>query len=348
MPTYLTGRTMMKRISYVAAIAAVVLLAFVLGCGKKPEEPTATPATKAPVATKAEAKYKIAVVPKGTAHAFWKTVEAGANSAGDEFGAKILWKGPAEETDVAGQTAIIEDFINQKVDAIVMAACDAKALVPKVQAAIKAGIPVITIDSGIATDDALSFVATDNVKGAAEAAKKLAELIGDEGEVGVIPFVKGAATSDMRESGFKDEIAKHAKVKVVSTLYSQSDAQKGMTAAENMMTGNKGLKGIFAANEPGAVGAAQALKQKGAAGKVKLVAFDGADAEIEGLKSGTIQALIVQNPFKMGYEGVKAAVAAIKKEKVEKRIDTGVAVITKDNMDTPEMQKILYPLGPAK
>ena len=339
----------MKRISYLTALAAVVLLAFLLGCGKKPEETTPAPATKgAPAVTKAEAKYKIAVVPKGTAHAFWKTVEAGASSAGDEFGAKILWKGPAEETDVAGQTAIIEDFINQKVDAIVMAACDAKALVPKVQAAIKAGIPVITIDSGIASDDALSFVATDNVKGAAEAAKKLAELIGDEGEVGIIPFVKGAATSDMRESGFKDEIAKHSKIKIVSTLYSQSDVQKGMSATENMLTANKNLKGIFAANEPGAVGAAQALKGRNMEGKVKLVAFDGADAEITGLKSGIIQALIVQNPFKMGYEGVKAAVAAIKKEQVEKRIDTGVAVITKDNMDTPEMQKILYPLGPPK
>jgi ribose transport system substrate-binding protein len=332
----------MKRIALFAAFSLIVCL---LGCSRPKEEaPSPTPVAKAPAA-KAEAKYKIAVVPKGTAHAFWKTVEAGAEQAGSELGANILWKGPAEETDVAGQVAIIEDFINQKVDAIVMAACDAKALVPKVQQAIKAGIPVITIDSGIDPNEALSFVATDNVKGASEGAKKMAELIGDEGQIGVIPFVKGAATSDMREKGFVDEIAKHPKIKVVSTLYSQSDAQKGMTAAENMLTGNPKLKGIFAANEPGAVGAAQAVKQRGMAGKVKIVAFDGAEAEIEGLKDGTIQALIVQNPFKMGYEGVKAAIAAIKKETVEKRIDTGVAVITKENMATPEMEKILYPLG---
>jgi ribose transport system substrate-binding protein len=331
----------MRRIACAVAIVAFAFAAVLVGCGPKTETPASAPAA----APKTGAKLKIAVVPKGTAHNFWQTVQAGAQKGGEQFNAEILWKGPAEETDVAGQTAIIEDFINQKVDAIVMAACDSKSLIGPVQAAVKAGIPVITIDSGVDSDNALSFVATDNIKGAAEAATKLAELIGDAGEVGVIPFIKGAATSDMREKGFVDEARKHSKITVLPPLYSSSDTAKGMSATENMLTGHPNLKGIFAANEPGAVGAAQAIKQRGVAGKVKLVAFDAADAEIQALKDGTIQALIVQNPFKMGYEGVKAAISAIKKEPVEKRIDTGVAVVTKDNMNTPEMEKILYPLG---
>ncbi|MCD6351035.1 MAG: substrate-binding domain-containing protein, partial [Armatimonadetes bacterium] len=169
----------MKRLP--SAFAMVVLVSLILlaagltGCGRQ-QAPSATP-TAGPVAPPggaapaadtgtAKARYTIAVVPKGTAHVFWKTVEAGARQAGKDLGAEILWNGPAEETDVAGQISILEDFITRKVDALVMAACDAKALVPVVQKALKQNIPVITIDSGIATDDALCFVATDNVKGA--------------------------------------------------------------------------------------------------------------------------------------------------------------------------------------
>jgi ribose transport system substrate-binding protein len=286
----------------------------------------------------------IAVVPKGTAHVFWKTVEAGAREAGKELGAEILWNGPAEETDVAGQIAILEDFITRRVDAIVMAACDAQALVPIVQKALQQNIPVITIDSGISTDDALCFVATDNVKGAYEGGKKLAELIGKKGKVGLIPFIKGAATSDMREEGFRKAIAEYPQIHIASTLYSQSDASVAMQKTEDMLTAVPDLAGIFAANEPAVVGAAQVIKQRNLVGKVKLVGFDASDAEIRALKEGVAQALIVQNPFKMGYEGVSLALKAIRGEKIPKRVDTGVLIVTKENLDDPETQKWLYPL----
>jgi ribose transport system substrate-binding protein len=330
----------------IAALA--VILTFVVclcGCPPKATPPTGTTQpTTGPTPQKSPATtYRIAVVPKGTTHTFWKTVHAGAEKAGQEFGAKIEWKGPAEETDRAGQIAIIEDFINGKVDAIVMAACDAEALVPTVQQAIKAGIPVITIDSGIKTDDALSFVATDNVAGAEKAGEKLAELVGDEGKVGIIPFIKGAATSDMREEGFMKAMKAHPKISVVPPLYSQSNASEGLKAAENMLTRYPDLKGIFAANEPGAIGAAQAIKQRGKSGKVNLVAFDSAKAEVDALKEGVIQALVVQDPYKMGYDGVKAAVDAIQKKPVDKRIDTGVMVVTMENFDDPAVQKLLFP-----
>jgi ribose transport system substrate-binding protein len=333
----------------VPLLLSVAVLVGVLGCTKAPQAPPTTapplgaakqPASVTPPGSKT---YRIAVVPKGTAYSFWKTVKAGAEAAGKETGAEIDWKGPDQETDVARQVAIIENFITSRVDAIVMAACDAKALVPKVKQAMAAGIPVITIDSGIATDDALSFVATDNVKGAREGTEKLIELIGGSGKVGAIPFIQGAATSDMREQGFNEAVKANPKVQAVKPLYSQGDAEKGMKAAENMITSNPDLKGIFAANEPGAIGAARAIKQRGLVGKVKLVGFDAADTEISALKEGVIQALVVQDPFKMGYEGVKAAVAAIRKKPVEKRIDTGVMIVTMDNLNDPKVQALLNP-----
>ncbi|MEO0070251.1 MAG: ABC transporter substrate-binding protein [candidate division WOR-3 bacterium] len=293
-------------------------------------------------------RFRIAVVPKGVAFDFWLAVKAGAEKAGKEEGAEIIWKGPAEETDVAGQKAMIENFITQRVDAIVMAACDAKALVPTVEAALKKKIPVITIDSGITPDKSLCFVATDNLKGARKAAEELAKLIGKKGKVGLIPFIRGAATSDWREEGFKEGIKKYDKIKLVSTLYSQSDVTKGMHVAMDMLTRHPDLKGIFACNEPGAIGAARALEARKLAGKIKLVAFDAAPTEIEALKRGTIQALIVQNPFRMGYEGVKIAVKAIKGKKIPRRVDTGVTVVTKANMNQPKIQKLLYPLGKPK
>jgi ribose transport system substrate-binding protein len=272
-------------------------------------------------------------------------VKAGAEKAGQESGAQILWNGPAKESDTSGQITIIEDFVTQKVDAIVMAATNATSLVPPIRKATDAGIPVITIDSGVKSDLPKSLVGTDNEKGAAEAAHQLAKLIGGPGKVGLMPFVKGAATSDARERGFLDGLKAHPELKLVSTLYSASQSDTAMSKTEDMLTANPDLAGIFAANEPGAIGAAQVLKTRGKAGTVKLVAFDAGGPEIKALEAGTIQALIVQNPFQMGYLGVQAAVRARRGEPVEKRIDTGVVVVTKANMNEPAMQKLLYPMG---
>jgi ribose transport system substrate-binding protein len=226
-----------------------------------------------------------------------------------------------------------------------MAACDENGLTNVIKKAVDAKIPVITIDSGVKSDLPATLVATDNIAGAKAAAKELARLIGNEGEVGLMPFVPGAATSELREQGFKEGLEELPNLRLVATLYSQSDVAKGMNVTQDMMTANPNLKGLFAASEPGAIGAAQAIKAAGKAGQVKLVAFDGSDEEIEMLKNGTIQALVVQNPFQMGYKGVKAAIDAINGKPIEKRIDTGVTVVTMDNFGQPEIQKLLYPLA---
>ena len=289
-------------------------------------------------------RKKILVSPKGLTHNFWLSVKAGAKFAGKEFNVDILWKGPAVETDIAGQISIVEDYINKKVDAIVLAACDTKALVGTVEKAQSAGIPVITIDSGLESDIPLSFVATDNIAAAKKAADVLSELLGGKGKVACIPFVAGAATSIMREQGFKEGLKSHPGLELVAVQYSQSDVAIGMAVTENILTANPDLGGIFAASEPGAIGSAQALIGRGVAGKVKLVSFDAAPNEVKALEQGTMQALIVQNPFKMGYEGVKAAVAALNGEPVNERIDTGVYIVTKENLYSPEIQKIINPV----
>jgi len=331
----------------------VLALSVAVGCGQS-SSPAKPPTDgqnqvspqketgQAPAAKKD--RYEIAVVPKGLAHQFWLTVRAGAQAAGKEFNADIIWQGPAQEVEIDKQINIIEDLINSKVDALVMAACDENALVGVIKRAVDAKIPVVTIDSGAKSDLPISFVATDNIAGAKAAARELARLVGEEGEVGLIPFVPGAATSEMRESGFKEGIAEFPNIKLVSTLYSQSDAAISMNVTQDMMTSNPALKGIFVASEPGAIGAAQAVKAAGKAGKVKLVAFDASDQEIAHLQDGTIQALVVQNPFQMGYKGVKAAIDHIEGRPVEKRIDTGVTVVTMENFNQPEIQKLLYPL----
>jgi ribose transport system substrate-binding protein len=288
---------------------------------------------------------KILVSPKGLVHNFWVTVKAGADSAGKELGAQVIWKGPAQETDIAGQIAIIEDYINKKIEAIVLAACDTKALNALIDRAMDNGIPVITIDSGVDDDRPLSFIATDNIKAAELAADELARLVNYKGEVALMPHVPGAATTIMREEGFKKGLAKYPDLKLVAVQYSHSDVATAMSVMENILSANPRLAGIFPTNEAGVLGTVQALMARGKIGQVKVVGFDAADDEIAALRSGSVQALIVQDPFKMGYLGVKAALEAIAKRPIEKRIDTGVYVITKENMDTPAMRRLLYPLG---
>jgi len=328
-----------------------LLVTTILLAGCQPSTPPADSgnAGAVPAAAKADAKpagkLRFAVVPKGLTHQFWLTVKAGADAAGKDLGVDITWVGPEKETEVVKQINILEDQIGSGVSGIVLAACDQEALIDIIKKAMEKKVPVVTIDSGVNSDAPVSFIATDNVAGAAMAARELAKLVGSEGGVGLIPFVKGAGTSEQREEGFKKGVAEFPNLKIADIQYCQSDVSKAMDITEDMLTAHPDLKGIFASNEPAAIGVVQALEAKGKGGQIKVVAFDAGDDEVAALRKGSIQALIVQNPFKMGYEGVKAAVDAVNGKPVEKRIDTGVTVVTMENVDTPEVQKLLNPLG---
>jgi ribose transport system substrate-binding protein len=289
-------------------------------------------------------KMTILVCGKTLSSSFWLTVRAGAYAAGEKCGAEIIWKGPAVETDIAGQISIVEDYTNKKVNAIALAACDVKALYAPVKKALDNGIPVISFDSGLDPDPTLSLVATDNLKGAIDAGNTLAALIGEKGKVACIPYIPGASTSILRERGFKLAISKFPNIKLVAIQYSESDVAKAMSVTENILTANPDLNGIFAANEPSAIGASRAVKARGLTGKVKIVAFDASPLEIEMLQNGIIQGLVVQNPYNMGYTAVKACIDILQGKKIAKRIDTGVEVVTMHNYNQPTIQKLLFPL----
>ncbi|HZM87200.1 MAG TPA: substrate-binding domain-containing protein [Blastocatellia bacterium] len=287
-------------------------------------------------------KRVIAVIPKGVAHFFWQSVHAGADAAGKEFGVEVMWKGPAQETDYSGQINIVEDAINRRVDGIVLAPSHGDALVPIVERAQREGIPVTIFDSGISTETYLSYVATDNRQGGAVAAERLAEKLGGKGNVAILGVKAGSVSTDEREQGFQETIKqKYPGISIVAFQYGDADRAKSLDRATDILTGHADLNGMFASNESSTVGAVQAIKQKGLAGKVILGGFDSSPNLIDDLKSGAIDSLVIQDPYKMGYEGVKAIVDKLNGKTPQRHLDTGVKLLTKDNLDTAEMQKLI-------
>ena len=287
-------------------------------------------------------KRVIAVIPKGVAHFFWQSVRAGAEAAAKESNVEVVWKGPAQETDYTGQINIVEDAINRRVDGIVLAPTHRDSLVPVVERAQRDGIPVAIFDSGIGTDKYVSYVATDNRQGGAEAAERLASKLGGKGRVAILGVKAGSVSTDEREQGFQETIKqKYPGIEIVAFQYGESDRARSLDRAADILTAHPDLDAFFASNESSTVGAVQAIKQKGLAGKVVLVGFDSSPNLVEDLKAGAIDSLVLQNPYKMGYEAVKAMVAKLDGQSPPRQVDTGVKLLTKDNLETPEMQQLL-------
>lgn len=295
-------------------------------------------------------KYTIAVIPKGTTHEFWKSVHAGAVKASQETGAEIIWKGPLKEDDRQSQVDTVDNFVNRKVDGIVLAPLDDSALRKPVREAKNANIPVVIFDSALKGSDWTSFVATDNHKGGEMAGEELARLLGDKGRVVILRYAEGSASTMQREQGFLDAIKKHPNIKIVrDNVYGGATTESAYQASENMLAplkkgdGSLDIDGIFACNESTTFGMLRALQEGGWAGKVKYVGFDASAKLVDALKQGQINGLIVQNPFNMGYLGVKTLVAKLNGKEVEKRIDTGATLVTQENMTQPEVKELLSP-----
>jgi ribose transport system substrate-binding protein len=296
-------------------------------------------ATPAPAGT----NWTIAVVPKSVGLFYWGTVDAGAQAAGKYFHVHIIWKGTATETDVTGQVNILQDFIDKHISGIAFAASDAHGLVPTANAALKAGIPVVNIDSGL-DPQGPPLVASDNVVAAEKAADILAAQIGYKGQVALLPFVPSAATSIERQQGFEQELKKYPHIKLVAVQYDQSDVETALSVTNDILTAHPQLKGIFDANEPGVDGTVAALAERGLPpGTIKVVGFDNATDEVNDLADGYVSALIVQNPFRIGYQGVAEVVALLEHKKVPHDVDTGVIVATKANMNQPAVHERLFP-----
>ena len=295
--------------------------------------------------------YTIAVIPKGTTHEFWKAIHAGAVKAQQELttgGTKveIIWKGPLREDDRDQQIQVVENFISRRVSGIVLAPLDSKALVQPVNTAARAKVPVVVFDSDLQSTNYVSFVATDNFKGGVLAGEQMAKLLGGKGNVILLRYQVGSASTEAREAGFLDALKKFPDIKIIS-----SDQRGGATrelcyqAAQNVLNRHgKEVHGIFGPCEPVANGIIMALRNVGkAGGAVKVIGFDAGTQTIEAMKKGDVQGIIVQNPVRMSYLAVKTMVEHLQGKPVEKRIDTGVYVVTPENMDTPEMKELLHP-----
>jgi ribose transport system substrate-binding protein len=285
---------------------------------------------------------RIAVIPKGITHIFWESIRRGAEKAGEEAGVKIFWNGPEREGNREMQIQIIEDFITQKVSGFVLAPIDNKALVPSVEKIYARNIPCVIIDSGIDTDKYVSFIATDNYKGGVIAARQMGKILSGKGKIVVVKYAPGSASTMKREDGFINTIEKEfPEIEIVDSKYGMDTVETALQAAEDLLTKNAGLDGLFACNESTSVGALRALQSQGRAGKMKMIGFDAGGLLIEGVKTGVVDSLVVQNPYKMGYEGVRVLVAALDGKKVDRRVDTGVTLVTKENLESPEIQALL-------
>lgn len=282
------------------------------------------------LATGAFAQKKFVLITMDSMDEHWLSVKKGAETKAKELGdVDIIFRAPAGKVDPNEQTRMVEDAINQKVDAILLAPSDKSALGPVVERAIDEKIPVVIIDPPVDAEGYVTFLSTDNYAAGALAADTLAKLVNEKGKVGIINAQPGAGTAIARSSGFEDRLKeKYPNMKVAGIQYSNGDKAVALNQATDMMTANPDLVAFYGSNEGSTVGISRALEESGNIGKIKLVGFDFSKDTITGLKNGSIQASMVQNPEKMGYDGVAAAYDNINGKEVPKHVDTGVKVVT--------------------
>ena len=295
-------------------------------------------------------KLQIAVIPKGTTHVFWQMIHAGAEKAAQELDVSVIWRGPLREDDRASQISEVEGFITRGVSGIALAPLDEAALVPPVTDAQRQKIPVVIFDSGLKGSDYVSFVATDNRKGGRMAGEHIATRLNGKGKVVLLRYAEGHDSTTQREEGFLEAMATQKGIEIVSSnQYLGADVEGAVKRGEAILSnyrsadGSLGIDAIFCVNESTTFALMRVLQDHGWAGKVKFVGFDASDNLVKGLADGHIDALIIQDPVKMGYLAVKTLVSHIKGDKVEQRIDTGVHLATKDNMNEPAMKELLKP-----
>jgi len=317
------------RLSRLGSVLALVLMG--AGCGGQGEAATGV--------------RRLAVIPKGTSHEFWKTVHAGAEKAAQERGVELIWKGPAREDDRGEQIKVVETFVTRGVDGILVAPLDDKALVAPLQDADRNGIPVVVFDSDVDWAGRKSFVATDNLAGGRLAAQRMGEVLGGKGRIVVLRYQEGSSSTNKREAGFLDTLAaEFPGIEVVSSnQYGGATTGSCISMAENLMTRFPDVDGVFGPCEPVTFAFLKVLRDLGKAGQTKLVGFDATEEMVNGLRQGHIHGLVVQDPFAMGERGVHALMDAIEGKPVEPFVDTGVKVVTQANMDEPDSQRVLSP-----
>jgi ribose transport system substrate-binding protein len=288
----------------------------------------------------------LAVIPKSVGLDYWSKVHAGAECAVSQLhGVAMTWNGVTDETDVVGQLNLLNNYIGEGINGLVYAATDATAMNELSNNATKAGIKVVSIDSGTTPQphDA-PLIATNNISGAKLAAAQLAKAIGPGGgKVAIVAFHAGSQTNDQRVQGFTEGLKKFPKLHLIGTQYSQNDYNTALTVTANILTANPDLKGIFAANEASDVGAVEAIRIAHRVGKVKVIGWDTSPDEVDGVRQGIVSGLISQDPFRMGYDGVRAAVELLRHQGNPHNENTGAVMVTRKDLDNPVVRQFVSP-----
>jgi ribose transport system substrate-binding protein len=314
-----------------ALVGAMALVVAATGCSKSDGGKTG-----------GDKKPYVALVSKGFRHQFWQSVKAGAEQAGKDFNVTVTFEGAQEEGNVEQQIQLLQTVLNKHPDAVGFAAIDSQAAGPLMQQAKNDKIPVIAFDSGVDSDVPVTTAATDNLAAAAEAAKRMAELIGHEGKIAMVVHDQTSVTGVQRRDGFKDYMTKNEpNIKIVDIQYS-GDPLKATDLAKAIIAANPDLKGMYGSNEGAAIGVVHAVQELGITGKLKVVGFDSGKDQIDAIKSGLMSGAITQNPYGIGYETVKAAVQIIQGKSVAKTIDTGYYWYDKTNIADPKIAAVLY------
>lgn len=325
----------MNRFAFVCSLIAVAVASSLSGCRSSSD--------RGPDGE----SLRIAVIPKGTSHEFWKSIHFGAKRAADELGGvEIIWKGPVVESDTGHQIAVVKDMITMQVDGIVLAPNQKGGLVDAVDESISEGIPVVIFDSGLDEGpEIVSYVATDNFAGGKLAAETLAKAIGEKGNVILLRYLAGSESTEQREEGFLAGMQEYPDIEVVSSdQYAGDNATAAKEKADQLLQiHGQNLAGIFAVCEPNANGTLEALRNAGLNKQVKFVAFDPSDALIEALQDGSCSGIVLQDPVEMGYQAVRALVGSIRGETVEPVVSTGEYVATPANMNEERIQELLKP-----
>ena len=295
-------------------------------------------------------RINIAVIPKGTSHAFWQSVHAGARRAAQELNVDIAWRGPLREDDRDSQVSEVENAVARRVSGIALAPLDEVALVAPVASAQRSGVPVVIFDSGLKGGEIVSFVATDNDKGGELAGEHLGKVLGGKGKVILMRYAEGHDSTRRREDGFLRGLAPHAGIQILSSnQHVGADVEGAYKRAEALLTqykandGTLGVDGVFAPNESSAFAVMRVLQDNGWDKRVKFIGFDASEGLLAGLRGGAIEALIVQDPVRMGYLSIVTMVKHLRGEKVDSRIDTGVHLVTRDILDRPDIKQLVQP-----
>jgi ribose transport system substrate-binding protein len=286
----------------------------------------------------------IGVIPKATSHLFFLSVHAGVDQAARDLHVEVVWNGPQNETDYARQIEIVDAMITRQVAALAISATDEEALVAPLERAIRAGIPVTVFDSAVNIQDYVSFIATNNYAAGCTAARTLAGFIANRGKVGMVMQKPGGTSTVLRERGFADTITKEfPKIQIAAQQFGMADPARSRAAAEDILTAHPDLAGLFASSEAASLGSIQAIRNRNLSGKTKLVTFDFSKTHVEALEEGTINAMLVQDPFRIGYEAVKSLSDKLNGGTPPKRVELPARIILKSDLKKPEVRSLVSP-----